>query len=159
MACARGSRGREPPSCCVHDYDARSQSWFLPLGLVSVFFLSFLSCSPFHTRSNANQRVERMWLDLGKNFGRTWKAFFMRLGHLHGLDRRDPHHLWLLHQLFLADIGADCQKFRDMWNHHPITGKKHNMSPVVCWSDSFFYASQLFQEHTSTIRRSAWCLR
>jgi hypothetical protein len=82
-------------------------------------------------RLHSNQRVERMWLELGKNFGRVWKAFFIRLGMLHGLDRRNPHHLWLLHQIFLSEIRADCQTFCNMWNHHPITGKKHNMSPVV----------------------------
>lgn len=56
----------------------------------------------------------------------------MRLERLHFLDRSDPHHLWLLHTLFLDDIQEDCDEFCKHWNSHPLSGKGENMTPLVC---------------------------
>jgi hypothetical protein len=103
-----------------------------------------------------------MWLELGKNFGRTWKAFFTRLGELHGLNRRNPYHLWLLHQLFLTEIRADSQEFCEMWNHHPISGKKHGLSPVVCIVAFTFTPlgpSDHSLEYASFVRSAKWRIR
>ncbi|KAH9910318.1 uncharacterized protein B0H18DRAFT_896135, partial [Fomitopsis serialis] len=74
------------------------------------------------TRSTTNQRIERRWVDIGTNFARHWRVFFLRLEELHGLDRKNPHHLWLLHCLFLDDIQEDCDLFRHTWNHHGASG-------------------------------------
>lgn len=58
--------------------------------------------------------------------------FFMRLERLHGLDRENPHHLWLLHKLFLDLIEEDCRRFEREWNNHPISGRTmQNMTPIV----------------------------
>jgi hypothetical protein len=73
-----------------------------------------------------------MWLEIGRHFARSWRAFFTRLERLHRLDRQNPHHIWLLHTLFLEDIQHDCKEFIKDWNNHPISGKGANMSPVVC---------------------------
>lgn len=72
-----------------------------------------------------------MWVEIGRQFARSWRAFFFRLEELHGLERSNPHHLWLLHQLFLGAINEDCQKFQGDWNSHPISGEGHNKSPNV----------------------------
>ncbi|KAF8837818.1 hypothetical protein BDN67DRAFT_908587, partial [Paxillus ammoniavirescens] len=78
--------------------------------------------------STHNTRIERMWVEVGKQFVRRWKAFFLRLERLHGLDQQNPTHLWLLHFLFLDAINEDAQRFIDEWNHHPLSTEK-NQSP------------------------------
>ncbi|KAK7015274.1 hypothetical protein R3P38DRAFT_2786796 [Favolaschia claudopus] len=42
---------------------------------------------------------------------------------VHGLERSNPHHLWLLHLLFLDFINDDSEDFRAEWNLHPISGQ------------------------------------
>ncbi|KAG2082736.1 hypothetical protein BD769DRAFT_1376151, partial [Suillus cothurnatus] len=60
-----------------------------------------------------------------------WKAFFTCLEHLHGLNSKNPHHLWLLHFLFLNCVNTDCEIFMKEWNHHPISGPAtQNQSPL-----------------------------
>ncbi|KAJ7214025.1 hypothetical protein GGX14DRAFT_360623 [Mycena pura] len=78
-----------------------------------------------------NTRIERLWVEVGSQFARSWRAFFYRLEALHGLDRGNPHHLWLLHKLFLDLINDDCDEFRAEWNCHPILGEGHDRSPNV----------------------------
>ncbi|VDB84695.1 unnamed protein product [Peniophora sp. CBMAI 1063] len=70
--------------------------------------------------STKNQRIERLWLDVGIQYARRWRAFFLRLERLHGLDRKNPHHIWLLHALFLDAVNQDCATFQEEWNRHPI---------------------------------------
>ena len=79
-----------------------------------------------------NTRIERLWVEVGRHFAREWRAFFTRLERLHSLDRHNPHHIWLLHRLFLSAINEDCQSFRNEWNSHPLSGPKTtNMRPQV----------------------------
>jgi hypothetical protein len=73
-----------------------------------------------------------MWVEVGSHFVRQWKGFFTRLERLHGLDIQNPHHLWLLHLLFLDPINQDCLEFQDTWNSHPISGIARNQTPAVC---------------------------
>ncbi|KAH7908744.1 hypothetical protein BJ138DRAFT_1012174, partial [Hygrophoropsis aurantiaca] len=80
--------------------------------------------------STHNTRIERLWVEVGRQFARRWKGFFIHLERLHGLDRKNPHHLWLLHVLFLDLINTDCDIFKDEWNHHPVSGPTtQNQSP------------------------------
>ncbi|KAG0707406.1 hypothetical protein DFH29DRAFT_796927, partial [Suillus ampliporus] len=72
--------------------------------------------------STHNTRIERLWVEVGRQFARRWKAFFTRLECLHGLNRKNPHHLWLLHFLFLDLMNIDCEIFVEEWNYHPISG-------------------------------------
>lgn len=81
--------------------------------------------------STHNTRIERLWVEVGTQFARRWRGFFTSLGRLHGLDHRNPQHLWLLHFLFLDIINTDCDLFKDMWNNHPVSGAGHNRSPLV----------------------------
>ncbi|KAK6984404.1 hypothetical protein R3P38DRAFT_3332842 [Favolaschia claudopus] len=46
--------------------------------------------------STHNTRIERLWVEVGSQFARRWRAFFYRLEALHGLDCRNLHHLWLI---------------------------------------------------------------
>ncbi|KAH6891896.1 hypothetical protein BKA70DRAFT_1119370 [Coprinopsis sp. MPI-PUGE-AT-0042] len=79
--------------------------------------------------STFNTRIERMWLEVGKQFARAWRAFFYRLEERHLLDRSNRAHLWLLHYLFLKEINQDCKSFQATWNAHPISGGGHGLSP------------------------------
>ena len=85
----------------------------------------------FLSSSTKNTRIERLWVEVGSQFARQWRAFFTRLERLHGLDVGDARHLWLLHILFLDDLNHDCQEFVREWNHHPISGRAQNQTPSV----------------------------
>ncbi|TEB18807.1 hypothetical protein FA13DRAFT_1647973 [Coprinellus micaceus] len=89
-------------------------------------------------RSTRNTRIERLWVEVGTQFVRAWRAFFHRLERLHRLDRGQKGHLWLLHRLFLDAINQDCASFQEEWNHHPIAGLGHDQTP-----EDMFFLSQL----------------
>ena len=78
-----------------------------------------------------NTRIERLWVEVGKQFARAWRAFFMHLERLHLLNRKNKKQRWLLHYLFLDAINEDCDKFCLEWNAHPITGKAGGFLPNV----------------------------
>ncbi|KAI6139131.1 hypothetical protein BKA82DRAFT_3988947, partial [Pisolithus tinctorius] len=83
-----------------------------------------------YIRSTRNTRIERLWVEVGTQFARRWRAFFTRLENHHMLDYQNPNHLWLLHSLFLDTVNADCLDFRREWNCHPISGPDtNNKSP------------------------------
>ncbi|KAF8480613.1 hypothetical protein JB92DRAFT_1758392 [Gautieria morchelliformis] len=75
-------------------------------------------------------RIERLWVEVGKQFVRQWRGFFLRLERLHGLDRDNPHHLWLLQYLYLDLINADCDAFAQDWNLHPLSSQS-NQTPLA----------------------------
>ena len=78
-----------------------------------------------------NTRIEHLWVEVGCQFMRAWRAFFQQLEHLHLLDRSNKHHHWLLHLLFLDAISSNCRKFQSEWNSHPISGVGHHKSPNI----------------------------
>lgn len=84
--------------------------------------------------STHNSRIERLWVEIGTQFARQWRAVFLRLEKYHHLDRKNPQHLWLIHAIFLEAINQDCEQFRQNWNSHPLSRKGHggNQSPNVC---------------------------
>ncbi|KAN0094640.1 hypothetical protein V8E55_002927 [Tylopilus felleus] len=43
------------------------------------------------------------------------------------LNPQNPHHLWILHVLFLPAINQDCRDFRLEWNCHPIDSIDTNL--------------------------------
>ncbi|KAJ3863520.1 hypothetical protein EV359DRAFT_42982, partial [Lentinula novae-zelandiae] len=90
--------------------------------------------------STHNTRIERLWVEVGSQFARRWRAFFIRLEHIHCLRRKNPYHLWLIHHLFLDLINEDCQTFQAEWNTHPISGAKGaDESPHVLFLQLFVY--------------------
>ena len=95
------------------------------------FYLIIQYDTQYSPRSTHNTRIERMWVEVGSQFVRQWKAFFCRLEAYHGLDRTSGAYLWILHQLFLEILNDDCQAFIQEWNAHPISGKRHDQSPLV----------------------------
>ena len=119
-------------------------SWFWPVGQIVLHSCgdrasdySWL-CQPqwtyscLYNSSTRNTRIERLWVEVGSQFARRWRAFFYRLERLHWLDRKNPQHLWLVHYLFLDMINSDCRDFQEEWNAHPISGEGKDRSPNVC---------------------------
>lgn len=83
-------------------------------------------------RSTRNTRIERLWVEIGTQFARRWRVFFLRLERLHHLDADNPHHIWLLHRLFLPAINKDCEAFQASWNYHQVSGPDTNeQTPFV----------------------------
>lgn len=94
--------------------------------------------TPF-VSSTHNTRIERLWVEVGRNFCRSWRAFFNRLEDQFGLDCSNPGHIWLLQTLFLDDLNTDCESFMSEWNSHPVSGgDAGDMSPQVHFYISFF---------------------
>lgn len=93
--------------------------------------------------STHNTRIERLWGEVGGQFARAWRGFFHRLQQRHQLDRNNPHHLWILHRLFLTMINNDCEEFRVNWNSHPISGEGHEQSPDVCNSSKYVQSTYM----------------
>lgn len=101
--------------------------------VILMILLRGSDCSSYLWGSSThNSRIERLWFEIGTQFAPKRRAFFVRLEAYHHLDRTNPHHLWLIHILFLAHINHDCDKFRQNWNSHLLSGKGNNQSPNVC---------------------------
>ncbi|KAJ7767538.1 hypothetical protein B0H14DRAFT_2402793 [Mycena olivaceomarginata] len=71
-------------------------------------------------RSVHNIRIERLWCDVTRGFGRKWSNFFLSLEYSCGLRPDLEAHIWLLHHLFLAPINQDAGDWARTWNEHKI---------------------------------------
>ncbi|KAJ3507942.1 hypothetical protein NMY22_g16776 [Coprinellus aureogranulatus] len=71
-------------------------------------------------RSVHNVRIERLWVDVTAQVGSQWQTAFTNLELRHGLNINNPHHIWLLHYLFLPVINQQLSFFAESWNHHRI---------------------------------------
>ncbi|VDB86753.1 unnamed protein product [Peniophora sp. CBMAI 1063] len=76
--------------------------------------------------STHNQRIERLWREIGATFARAWRAFFHQLERFHYLERSNPHHLWLLRILFQEELQKDCDDFVKYWHVHEMRGSRRN---------------------------------
>lgn len=82
--------------------------------------------------STHNTRIERLWGEVGRQFMRHWRAFFLRLEESYGLNTSDASHLWLLCEVFVPMINDDCKDFTRRWNRHSIENSDiGHMSPNV----------------------------
>jgi hypothetical protein len=85
------------------------------------------------TSSTHNTRIERVWVEVGVQFARRWKAFFERLEEHYFLRPDKPEHLWLLNTLFLEEINQDVQMFVHHFNNHGVKNSDMgSKTPKVC---------------------------
>jgi hypothetical protein len=75
-----------------------------------------------------NVRIERLWVDVRIGITATWDTNFTELEMRHGLDINNPHHLWLLHLLFLPVINLQLQFWAESWNLHKISSNTDHPS-------------------------------
>ncbi|KAJ7036969.1 hypothetical protein C8F04DRAFT_900289, partial [Mycena alexandri] len=71
-------------------------------------------------RSVHNIRIEHLWCDVTRGFGRKWSNFFLSLEVSAGLKPDLDAHVWLLHHLFLPAINQDASDWAKTWNEHKI---------------------------------------
>ena len=71
-------------------------------------------------RSVHNVCIECLWGDVTGQVGSSWADAFTNLELFHGLDINNPHHIWLLHILFLSIINSQLELFARGWNSHGI---------------------------------------
>ncbi|KAJ7178456.1 hypothetical protein C8R43DRAFT_871806 [Mycena crocata] len=87
-------------------------------------------------RSVHNIRIERLWCDVTRGFGRKWSNFFLSLEYSCGLKPDVQEHIWLLHHLFLQAINQDALEWARSWNAHKIRfDNERTRSPA----DMFFF--------------------
>ena len=60
-------------------------------------------------RSVHNVCIECLWVDVTGQIGSSWADAFTNLELFHGLDINNPHHIWLLHILFLSIINSELE--------------------------------------------------
>lgn len=109
-----------------------SQPWKLSLGIVRCTHIFSMLTLSHISISMRNTCIERMWVEVGSQFVRSWRAFFQRLERIHFLDVQNSEHLWLLHLIFLDDINDGCAHFCERWNAHKISREGKHKSANVC---------------------------
>ncbi|KAG1879192.1 hypothetical protein F4604DRAFT_1579559, partial [Suillus subluteus] len=105
-----------------------------------------------------NSRIEWLWVEVGTQFVRRWRAFFSCLERLHALDIEKTGHLWLLQNLFLDTINDERKTFHEQWNLHTIVGPStNNKSPqdlrLISQATLGVYRDNCNRVHPDTIER------
>jgi hypothetical protein len=84
--------------------------------------------------STKNQRIEQLWVGLGKDLCRKFAATFKALEDSGKLEIDDPLHLYCLHFVFLTLLPKFCDTFVKTYNkHHPGSEGSGGMSPRKQW--------------------------
>jgi hypothetical protein len=96
----------------------------------------FYGCTPYISRTLnivSNAQAQSTAIGYQISSGSSWSS----------LDPSQPHHLWLLHVLFLDVLNADLAdfRFREMWNRHGVsTTQMQYKSPLVRTYSKFRYS-------------------
>ncbi|KIY61681.1 hypothetical protein CYLTODRAFT_362538 [Cylindrobasidium torrendii FP15055 ss-10] len=90
-------------------------------------------------RSVHNIRIERLWRDITRDFGRKWKVFFEELEVAGDLHPDNSAHIWLLHYLFLAEVNRDAMEWAETWNSHTIRQGPQSVERQRSPRDMFFF--------------------
>ena len=87
-----------------------------------------------------NQRIERLWVDLGTQVIHYFRDVFHHLESCCNLDPLNELHLFTLHFVFLPRINRMLAEFVTAWNNHPMHTSK-NQSPLQIWTQGFYTSS------------------
>ena len=87
-------------------------------------------------KSVHNQRIERLWVDVGVNVNSSFRNIFHHLEEEFLFDPLNELHLFALHYIFLPRINRMLDNFVSSWNNHPIRTCQ-NKSPMQIWTEGF----------------------
>ena len=76
-------------------------------------------------RSVHNQRIERLWAEANRVMSALYKEVFKFLEENTLLDSLNEVHLFCLHFVYLPQINASLEEFRNQWNYHGIRTCNH----------------------------------
>jgi hypothetical protein len=93
-----------------------------------------------------NQRIERLWRDVGDAFVRYYKSLFYFMEENNILDPLNEIHLYALHYIYLPRISRSIEEFTLAWNNHPVR-TENCRSPIQIWVDGFY-------QHASSCQRA-----
>lgn len=91
-----------------------------------------------------NQRIERLWRDVGDTFVLYYKRLFHFMEDQFLLDPLDEVHLYALHFIYLPRINRSINEFTLEWNNHPMR-TENCTTPFQIWIAGFYqhaYSSQ-----------------
>ena len=78
--------------------------------------------------STHNERVERMWRDLGRSVTSVYSSTFSVLERENLLDPLNEVDMFVLHFIFIPRLSKSLQDFQESWNLHGVS-TEGNMSP------------------------------
>ena len=91
-----------------------------------------------------NQRIERLWRDVGDSFVSYYKRLFYFKEEQLLLDPLDEIHLYALQFIYLPRINRSINEFILEWNNHPVRTENWR-TPLQVWIEGFYqqaYSSQ-----------------
>ncbi|XP_070176885.1 uncharacterized protein [Littorina saxatilis] len=113
--------------------------------------------SAMQGRSDHNQRIERLWLDVWKDVVNPYHDLITAMGTpqaeggLGILNMDNPIHLWALHYVFLPRLNRSLQWFVEQKNHQPLRTER-NRTPLQL----FFRGMLERRASTSTAVQDFW---
>ncbi|XP_070211595.1 uncharacterized protein [Littorina saxatilis] len=113
--------------------------------------------SAMQGRSDHNQRIECLWLDVWKDVVNPYHDLFTAMGTpqaeggLGILNMDNPIHLWALHYVFLPRLNRSLQWIVEQKNHQPLRTER-NRTPLQL----FFRGMLERRASTSTAEQDFW---
>ena len=90
-----------------------------------------------------NQRIERLWLDVGRCVVSYFKDIFIYMENNGILDPDNNIDLLALEMVFTQRINKNLREFSNQWNNHPLSSQ-YNQSPLQLFAVD--RSSYLFQQ-------------
>ena len=84
-----------------------------------------------------NQRIERLWRDIGDSFVRYYRCLFYFMEENFLLDPVSEVHLYALHFVYLPRINRSIEEFILQWNNHPVR-TENSLSPLQLWMQGVY---------------------
>jgi len=96
-----------------------------------------------------NQRIERLWRDVGDSFGVYYKNLLYFMEDQFLLDPFNEVHLYALHYVYIPRINRAIEEFVLQWNNHPIRTQNYR-TPFQIWTEGVY---QNVYSNEASVRR------